>query len=81
LRWTWTRLSQLETLYTLRDGSGSEHIIAKMRWGGTPTDLETADGRWLLTQRGWWIQRVLAEPEAPVNGATPFAITRDWRRR
>jgi hypothetical protein len=81
LRWTRTRLSQLETLYTLRDGSGSEHVIATLRWGGAPTDLETADGRWLLTQRGWWIQRALIEPETAADGAMPFAIMRDWRRR
>jgi hypothetical protein len=81
LRWTRTRLSQLETLYTLRDGSGSEHVIARLRWGGTPTDLETADGRWLLTHRGWWIQQALIEPESAAHGGTPFAIRRDWRRR
>jgi hypothetical protein len=43
--------------------------------------LETADGRWLLTHRGWWIQRMLIEPETAAHDATPFAITRDWRRR
>jgi hypothetical protein len=81
LRWTRTRLSQLETLYTLRDGSGSERVIATLRWGGAPTDLETADGRWLLTHRGWWIQKALVEPETAAHGTTPLAITRDWRRR
>jgi hypothetical protein len=81
LRWTRTRLSQLETLYILRDGSGSEHVVATLRWGGAPTDVETADGRWLLTHRGWWIQRALVEPETAAHGATPFAITCDWRHR
>jgi hypothetical protein len=81
LRWTRTHLSQLESVYTLRDGSGGDHVIAKLRWGGTPTDLETADGRWQLTHRGWWIQKLLVEPETAAHGATPFATTRDWRRR
>jgi hypothetical protein len=81
LRWTRSRLSQLETLYTLRDGSGSGHVIARLRWGGAPTDLETTDGRWLLTHRGWWIQQAFIEPVKEAHGATPFASRRDWRRR
>jgi hypothetical protein len=81
LCWTRIWLSSRETHYILRDGSGSEHVVATVRWGGTPTELETAEGRWLLRQRGWWLQRVFVAPEIADTGATPFTLTRDWRRR
>src|SRR5262245_2275739 len=73
--------SLLESVCTLGDGSEDGGAVAIVRWGGEPTALETAAGRWFLTQRGQWIQRVVVEPETAADGVGPFTIRRDWRHR
>jgi len=81
LYWTRTLPSLLESVYTLRDGPEDGDVIAIVRWGGEPTVLETDDGRWFLTHRGMWIQRVLIEPEIHSDGTDSFSVRRDWRHR
>ena len=81
LYWTHTLPSLLESVYLLRDGTEERDAIATVRWGGQPTVVETADGRWFLTQHGLWIQRVLVEPKTPADGVGSFSVRRDWRHR
>src|SRR5262245_11828919 len=79
LHWMRTHPSPRESIYTL--GDGSEDAIAIVRWGGEHTALETADGRWFLTQRGLWIQRVVVAPETAADGVGAFSVRRDWLHR
>jgi hypothetical protein len=81
LHWTCTHPSVRESIYTLGDDSEDGGSIATMRWGGDPTALETADGRWFLTQRGLWIQRVVVAPETAADGVGAFSVRRDWLHR
>jgi hypothetical protein len=81
LHWKRTQPSLRESVYTLSDGSEEGESIALVRWGGAPTALETADGRWFLTPRGLWIQRVLVAPETAADGVGVFSVRRDWLHR
>jgi hypothetical protein len=81
LHWTRTHTSLRESVYMLCDDSEDGGSIAIVRWGGEPTVVETADGRWFLTQRGLWIQRVVVEPETAADGVGAFSVRRDWLHR